>query len=85
MIVDSFLKVLIWVLGVIDAALPTISIFPAGLTSAISSMLMYVWGFDWLFPVGALVTTLVLVALIKFVQFGLMVFLGLLQLLRMFR
>jgi len=79
MIFDFILSVVAFLIRGVANLLPTISVFPTTLAADLASLMAYVNGWSWLFPISTLMTIiaiLVIVVLAEFTYFVAMYVLG---------
>jgi len=69
MIFDFVLNVIAFLLAGLARILPTISVFPTGLSADIATFMESIYGWSWLFPVSTVLTVFSLIVLLVFAEF----------------
>jgi len=69
MIFDFVLAVVAFLINGVAALLPTFVVFPTGLATQIASLVAYINGWSWIFPVSTLMTIFGILVLLVFVEF----------------
>jgi hypothetical protein len=69
MIVDFILGVVSYLIAGVTFLLPTITVFPTSLAADIASLMAYINGWSWLFPVDTLLVVFGILVLLVFVEF----------------
>jgi len=69
MIFDFVLNVVSFLLRSLGVVLPTYTVFPTSLAGNISTLMAYINGWSWIFPVSTLMSVFAVIVLLVFVEF----------------
>jgi len=69
MILNFFFQVVAWLINAVATILPTFSLYPSGLAANITTVVTYLNGWNWIFPVGTVMAVLALFILVVFAEF----------------
>jgi len=69
MIFDFIINVISFLINALAGALPTITVFPVGLATQISTFVAYAQSWDWIFPVDTIFTILGILVFMVFAEF----------------
>jgi len=69
MIFDFVLKIVSWILLQLVNILPSLTVFPAGLAADIADFMLLVYGWNWIAPIGTILTVFSLIVLLVFIEF----------------